>query len=357
MSQLDISFEGFWQCRLATDPDPSDEQRGVSGFTYSVAGESLLEPSIWSQEKDILKEYGPKDAEFIDPLAKNEGRMIKNIREASPDHALYNERGIGLKVTQVEVNGEAYAPLAKLIGGLVRFDRRPQQPKWPWRGPIFEGRNQITSDGDPDRFTVNPFVFGVYEPNDDPDPGTDTLVLQRFDPLRFSEPDAELWQINPTESDFNDILERRLPLQRFALSNELLEQMGLDPNELDQYFVNRENWLRSKIMEAEANGQSALAESFKSRLFAVNFFTQSTGPTVLANRLLSRIPLRQLYHHTIRGDHTMQPAPFVNTAYFDTLTLDSVTPWDILYYMGGYDGDLMAGWCTGTLSIPVTVNS
>jgi hypothetical protein len=40
---LVLGFEGWAQCRLATDPDPSDEPRGVSGWTYAVAGEPDLD--------------------------------------------------------------------------------------------------------------------------------------------------------------------------------------------------------------------------------------------------------------------------------------------------------------------------
>ncbi|MEW6281657.1 MAG: hypothetical protein AB1758_23815 [Candidatus Eremiobacterota bacterium] len=36
---LKIAFEGWFQVRLATDPDPSDEPRGVSGTTFALAGE------------------------------------------------------------------------------------------------------------------------------------------------------------------------------------------------------------------------------------------------------------------------------------------------------------------------------
>src|SRR5690606_16465196 len=36
---LRIDFEGWFQVRLATDPDPSDEPRGVSGTTFALAGE------------------------------------------------------------------------------------------------------------------------------------------------------------------------------------------------------------------------------------------------------------------------------------------------------------------------------
>src|SRR3989441_8892461 len=37
--QLYLSFEGYFQMRMATDPDPSDEPRGVSGYTFALAGE------------------------------------------------------------------------------------------------------------------------------------------------------------------------------------------------------------------------------------------------------------------------------------------------------------------------------
>lgn len=351
MATLDIQFEGFWQCRLATDPDPSDEQRGISGFTYSVAGETLLEPSFWSQATDIRKEYGLKKPEFQDALTSNKQFLITNIREASPDYSKYNESGIGIKVTNVSLDGFDLPDLtSQLKGGLVRFEPRPQQPDWPWKGPIFEGRNQITSDGDPDRFTLNPFVLSVSDPTDS------RKVLQRFDPLDVHNPDKQLWQINPNDPDFDEILERRLPKQRFALSNELLVQVGIDPNDVNSHFVNRANWLKSKILEAEANDQLALAEAYKSRYYAVQFFTQSTGPTVLENRLLSRIPLRQLYHHTIRGTQAMQPPPIVDQSFFGKYLVDTSEPWDTLYYLGAYDGDLMAGWCTGTLSLPVKVS-
>ncbi len=349
MLTLDISFEGYWQCRLATDPDPSDEQRGISGFTYSVAGETLLEPSFWSQAKDIEKIYGQKEEAFKDELTANPVFNIKNIREASPDYGNYNQKGIGIKVVSVTLEGQPCEDIeAKLMGGLVRFEPRPEQPDWKWKGPIFEGRNQITSDGDPDRFTLSPFVFSIATANDEP-------VLKRFDPLDFNDPGKLLWQIHPGDPGFDAILKRRLPKQRFALSNELLSQIGIDPDNIGNYFVNRADWLQGKILEAQASGKTALAEAYKSRYFAVNFFTQSTGPTVLSNRLLSRVPLRQLYRHSIRGTREMKPAPLLNAAYFAPYKVDMEKEWEIMYYLGAFDGDLLSGWCTGTLSLPVSL--
>ena len=342
MSTLSISFDGYFQCRLATDPDPSNEQRGISGFTYSVAGETLLDPSIWSQAKDIQNAYGMKDLAFQDPLRTNPQFDIKNIREASPDYTVYNSRGIGILVNKVEIDGEIVSDLdQKLKGALCRFANRPAS-NGPYKGPIFEGRNQITSDGDPDRFSVNPFLFTISTPDDA------KTILSRFDPLDFEFPDKQLYQVFPNEK-----VDRRLPYQRFALSDEGLAQIGLTSDDLNTLFENRMNWLKGKIVEAEASEKPALAEAYRSRLYAVNFFTQATGPTVLANRLLSRIPLRQLYQHSIRGNSSMIPVPMADQEFFGSYQIDTEKDWKILYYLGQYDGDLMAGWCSGTLEIPL----
>lgn len=43
---MEIQFEGWWQCRFATDPDPSDDPRGVSGPTFTTAGEPVFDRII-----------------------------------------------------------------------------------------------------------------------------------------------------------------------------------------------------------------------------------------------------------------------------------------------------------------------
>ena len=67
-----LRFAGYFQCRLATDPDPSDEPRGVSGFHWAVAGEDDFDRII----------------RFHDP---------KNPRLAKPE--------VGVYVTEVVVDG------------------------------------------------------------------------------------------------------------------------------------------------------------------------------------------------------------------------------------------------------------
>lgn len=41
-----LEFSGWAQCRLPTDPDPSNEPRGVSGYTFALAGEPDLDRII-----------------------------------------------------------------------------------------------------------------------------------------------------------------------------------------------------------------------------------------------------------------------------------------------------------------------
>jgi hypothetical protein len=344
---IDLDFEGFFLCRLATDPDPSLEERGISGFTYAVAGESLLNPAIFCQPEDVKAVYGMKSKDYLD---REEGTLdqfdIVNIRQASPDYARYNAEGIGIKVTGARLNGDADASLlASLGGGKVRFASEGF-PGWKFPGPIFEGRNQIVSDGDPDRFSVNPFIFRIS------DAKGDSTLLQRFDPMDPKHPYDGLWQI-----DDGDTLARRLPVQRFPGSSILLESLGItDPI---AHFVNRQNWLDAKILEADACGKVALAEAYRSRRYAVNFFTQATGPTVLSNRLASRIPLRQLYIHEVAGTPAMDAIPIVvdqqafqSKALGHPITVRTDVPWEIQYYIGGFDGDLMTGLITGTITLP-----
>lgn len=76
---LQIRFSGWFQCRLATDPDPSDEPRGISGFSCAVADEPDLDrvvrlqpdgtsprsfcPSIGVMVRDVLLDDKPLSAE------------------------------------------------------------------------------------------------------------------------------------------------------------------------------------------------------------------------------------------------------------------------------------------------------
>ena len=56
---LTIEFAGWFQCRLATDPDPYDEPRGVSGYVRAYAGEPDLDRIIHWQPPTFLRALAP----------------------------------------------------------------------------------------------------------------------------------------------------------------------------------------------------------------------------------------------------------------------------------------------------------
>jgi hypothetical protein len=100
---LTLLFSGWFECRLATDPDPTDEPRGVSGWTSAVAGEPDLD------------------------------RIIR----LQPDGAVNRLHGptVGVKVRAVSLFGTPQ-PEHPLLGTPVEL----------LGNPVFEGRNGLAAE-------------------------------------------------------------------------------------------------------------------------------------------------------------------------------------------------------------------
>ena len=126
---ITLHFDGWAEVRLATDPDPSDEPRGVSGWTFAVAGEPDLD------------------------------RVIR----LQPDRAVGRTPGpsIGVAVRAVELDGAPVDP-HPLAGAAVDL----------LDDPVFEGRNGIV--GEDAAEPIVPFHIAVR--------GADGLLLRREQP-------------------------------------------------------------------------------------------------------------------------------------------------------------------------------
>ena len=122
---LSLGFEGWFECRLATDPDPSDEPRGVSGWTYAVGDEKDLDRVIRTQpEGTVGRLHGPAIGVTV--------REVSEHGKQAPDHVL-----IGAPVTLLN-------------------------------DPVFEGRNGLASEDTEE--PVFPFHIRIAQ---------DTVVLRR----------------------------------------------------------------------------------------------------------------------------------------------------------------------------------
>jgi hypothetical protein len=164
---LTLHFEGWFQCRLATDPDPSDEPRGVSGWTFAVAGEEDLDRVIRLQEPISPRSHG---------------------------------REVGVAVRAVSVGGRQ-VPDHPLVGG--RADLLDE--------PKFEGRNGIVAE-DAAEF-IDPFHLRITGGG---------VTLRRKDLLDPQNPERKIHEVDPS------VLRRRQPVEGEAVERaEIADATGI----------------------------------------------------------------------------------------------------------------------------------
>lgn len=60
-----IKFQGWFECRLATDPDPTDELRGVSGYTRCLPGEPDFDRIIRCHNPKVNRSHTPMVGVYV----------------------------------------------------------------------------------------------------------------------------------------------------------------------------------------------------------------------------------------------------------------------------------------------------
>ena len=124
---MEIHFDGWWQCRFATDPDPTDDPRGVSGPTFITAGEPVFD------------------------------RVIRFQSPVSPRWPFTDRLGVAVRA--VTVHGDP-RPDSVLVGRPVDLRGDPQ----------FHQRNLVLV-GQPFQVLIDPFDLQVGTP--------DSVMLRR----------------------------------------------------------------------------------------------------------------------------------------------------------------------------------
>jgi hypothetical protein len=139
--KLIASFSGWCLLRLATDPDPTDEPRGVSGYTFAFAGEPDLDR--------VLRLQPPADF---------------TPRSQSP--------ALGVAVTEA-VRSDTGAAIPALVGAAVDLAD----------DPVLENRNWTLTL--PGYEPIVPFHLRI---------ATTALQISRDAPLNPADPDQPVWQ-------------------------------------------------------------------------------------------------------------------------------------------------------------------
>jgi hypothetical protein len=292
---LKVRFEGYFLCRLTTDPDPTDEPRGVSGYTLALAGEANLDNWI---QLNPSPEY-----------------LAQNFREPGPTLVKTGDINLGVKVTATEPGPDVYPDAARLIGLPVNL---LPDPKIGY--PKFEGRNDIVGSDDNIAFAIDPIILDISSPDG-------SVRVHRQDLLPGNEP---IWRLPPEayagrvgQLDPGDGSNPLGPL-------EVIEAIGV--YDFYAYFRDRSRWLRDQMARTQDPDE---IEKYRTRLNAIDFF---------GSRIRSRLGLKCDWTFGIGGGSVGTVSGLSG--------IDVQTPWPVEFWLGGFDGDLMIGYMRGTLSLP-----
>jgi hypothetical protein len=309
MGELTIHYEGYWQCRQATDPDPSRAPRGSSGYVLATGWESNLDQIIRLQRDEI----DPRDF-----------RVVPGERSSE---------NFGVFVTGVTHAGAPWAPGDALKDGKVRWLPAGD----PNEGPRFEMRNTIT---------YHPSTRGIFIPIIPfhiriTDPG-ETIRISRDDPIDPQNPEREIWEIGDIE-----VYRRRCPARFVYCSTEVLDAIGLDAAadpgpQFDAYFERRKQWLELSLSEGLHGHDPVSHQALHTRLWALTF----------TDAFEDRLGLQAEWDHDLVGSQ-------IEVQGEEQLggRVAGDAPWHVRFWFGGFDGDLMRGYIRGTLTLPFEPNS
>lgn len=261
---LEMQFRGWFQCRLATDPDPYDEPRGVSGYVNAYAGEPDLDRRIYFQSPPFVRSHGPQVGVTIYQVRK-ENNEIK-------DHPL-----LGATVDLLD-------------------------------SPVFEGRNGVIAE---DGFEpIYPFHLQILKGG---------LKLGRaVSPLDVSFP-------------YKDLLAKGVE----PAPTEIGEITGL-PDGLSAVWASRLSLLEEETKFAEEPKLTGLLERIE---FLKRSLTNPPG-------LMGFFFVRMRYSYPLASSVTLIDPDGLLAG------VNHEMPWKAEFWLGGWDADVLCGYCFGTLSLP-----
>jgi hypothetical protein len=295
---MNMEFEGWWQCRFATDPDPSDDPRGVSGPTFVVAGEEPLDR--------IIRWQSPRFPRY--PMQKSVGVSVRRVTLGDPP------------VEGTAPNAVAVAD-HPLVGAAVDLLDDPQ----------FLQRNLVLVR---EAFTVfiDPFHIQVGVPGSTP-------VLSR----------AALWDVTRPDLTINDVyLDEQLLAPRAnaiaVQSVEVAEATGI----VDYSAYRAE---RLAVLQTKRDVATDLVEqaALDRRILALTDDKILAGVRLASTQFLG---MQASYSFPLNGDPVVEDPGKKLGGRVGTSQV-----WPLVMWWGGYDVDTMCGYVKGTLSVPFVASA
>ena len=295
MAALALHYEGWCQIRLATNPDPTDEPRGVSGFSFALAGEPDLDRVIRFQDPVYPRPFAP---------------------------------AVGVRVTSVQQHGAALNAHPLLGADVVLLNEDgvpPAHPRDP-RGPRFEARDYILAD-----------------------PGDEAIWPYH---IRFERDGVVLARKASFGPDYEDLPIHRIPHEviirygggmKIAWA-EVAAATGItDPI---AYRVQRREQVRARLKEtADEVERAALSLRLRELEFSPNSEREEQGEGTDRRTLaLSGIQTRNF---PLTGDATVEDAEGALGP------VDTDASWPTTFWFGGWDCDALCSYVKGVVLVPL----
>ena len=308
MSTLTLNFEGWFQMRMATDPDPTDEKRGVSGYTFALAGEPDLdaklhlqpdEPGVWQRK------FGPGD---------DDGPNLPVGAQSK-----YGPR-VGVTVTSASI-GSDNAP--EHIGARVAL----------LDAAILEHNGVLVRN---DYFFIDPLRVRVFKADG-------TTLIERRDWVNPSDPSMPLWEATSAQ------LIRRQPTIMQSNSPMVALATGLKDASNATCIENRKERQQNLVALFKKTKDATERAALTTRIEQLNIVEQWWN---LAVGTFNDRPIdRRAHQLTLLFDGWN--IGVCGDVYANAPGGDPSQEWPLAFWMGGWDGDALCGYIRGTWQIPL----
>lgn len=300
--QLYLSFEGYFQMRMATDPDPTDEPRGVSGYTFALAGEPDFDNLVHLQpdEKGVCeRRYG------VSPDAPGP-RVGVTVRQAR----LFDEEKL------------VYTDAPEYLGARVSFVN----------AQLVERNGIIIRN---DFFVLDPVRVQLRKKRG-------TLVLDREDYLDPNNLSLSIAQTN------SDQLKRRQPTGAMTDSVEVAKATGLPDASPESCIYNRRIRQQNLVELLKRTRNRVERAALETRISQLDILRQWWNLSVPGLKPIDR-RAHQLTLQFYGWDIDINGKVHENK-----INANENAHWPLSFWMGGWDGDALCAYISGYLSIPLT---
>lgn len=297
---LVLAFEGWYQCRLPTDPDPTNEKWGITGPTYAGPGEEPLDRVIRFNDPVNLR-FPFKDEDF--------GVAVTGVYLKSKD-AFGNEQ-----LTELDRHPLKGAKVDLLDD--AKYHQRNYIMVQGWVSPI------------------DPFHVRVRSKDG-------RIEISREDILVINDPEATLQDM---------FLDPAIVARRAQSSTTVQDPQLVAATGITDYAAHFEQRRRAMVDEKTRLEKKKPTEEIKTqiagltkRILFMDEMEHDSGTRVAARQFLG---LCGYFDVDINGDVKISdPHHLVGG------TIGTSQVWPMSFWMGSYDVDLLMGYTKGTLSLP-----